>query len=73
MLRHSYATDLLRRGVPAEVVQKLLGHVSITTTVDTYAHLELDDVRRCLEATGWLPTLTEAPVIEAAVVEEEGL
>jgi site-specific recombinase XerD len=54
MLRHTYATDLLRRGVPAEVVQKLLGHTSITTTVDTYAHLQFDDVRRSLERAGWL-------------------
>lgn len=30
--RHTYATDLLRKGVPLEVVQKLLGHASITTT-----------------------------------------
>lgn len=53
MLRHTYATDLLRRGVPQEVVQKLLGHKSITTTVDTYAHLELDDIRRALTDVGW--------------------
>jgi site-specific recombinase XerD len=31
--RHTYATDLLRRGVRLEVVQKLLGHASITTTM----------------------------------------
>ena len=34
--RHSYATRLLRAGTPAEVVSKLLGHVCITTTIDTY-------------------------------------
>lgn len=56
MLRHTYATELLRRGVPAEVVQKLLGHASITTTTGTYAHLQIDDVRRSLEAAGWLPS-----------------
>jgi len=48
MLRHTYATDLLRRGVPAEVVQKLLGHASVTTTTGTYAHLEVEDLRRAL-------------------------
>ena len=57
MLRHTYATELLRRKVPAEVVQKLLGHASITTTIGTYAHLQIDDVRRSLEAAGWLPAV----------------
>lgn len=54
MLRHTYATELLRRKVPAEVVQTLLGHAAITTTTGTYAHLRIDDVRRCLDDAGWL-------------------
>ena len=54
MLRHTYATELLRREVPAEVVQKLLGHASSTTTTGTYAHLQIEDMRRCLETAGWL-------------------
>jgi integrase/recombinase XerD len=53
-LRHSYATDLLRRGVPVEVVQKLMGHASITTTADTYSHLGIEDARRALVAAGVL-------------------
>jgi integrase/recombinase XerD len=54
MLRHTYATDLLRRGVPAEVVQKLLGHASVTTTTSTYAHSEVEDLRRVLRDKGCL-------------------
>lgn len=53
-LRHTYATDLLRRGVPTEVVAKLLGHASVTTTSDTYCHLEVEDARRALVAAGFL-------------------
>lgn len=60
MFRHTYATELLRRGVPPEVVQKLLGHASITTTTTTYAHLKVEDLRRSLEAAGWLPTTATA-------------
>ncbi len=52
--RHSYATELLRRGVAVEVVQHLLGHVSIATTGDAYAHLTVEDARRALVAAGWL-------------------
>lgn len=52
--RHSYATGLLRRGVAVEVVQRLLGHASIATTSDAYAHLTIEDTRRALVAAGWL-------------------
>ena len=52
--RHTYATGLLRRGVPAEVVQKLLGHASVTTTTETYQHLKIEDIRRVLDTAGCL-------------------
>ncbi|MGH3680755.1 MAG: tyrosine-type recombinase/integrase [Natronosporangium sp.] len=52
--RHSYATGLLRRGVAVEVVQHLLGHASISTTVDTYSHISIEDARRALVAAGVL-------------------
>ena len=52
--RHTYATELLRRGVAVEVVAHLLGHASVATTSDTYAHLKIEDARRALVAAGWL-------------------
>lgn len=36
ILRHTYATRCIEAGVPAEVLQKLLGHKSITITINTY-------------------------------------
>lgn len=43
-LRHSFATRLLERGVPAETVRILLGHASLKTT-QTYLHLT-EPIRR---------------------------
>ncbi len=51
--RHTYATWLLRRGAGMESVQQLLGHASITTTIDTYGHLTVEDARQILQAAGW--------------------
>jgi integrase/recombinase XerD len=51
--RHTLATRLLRDGVPVEVVSKILGHVSVTTTTETYGHLTAEDARRALERAGF--------------------
>jgi integrase len=52
--RHTYATRLLRAGVPATTVAELLGHSSSHTTTETYGHLTAEDHRRILAAAGLL-------------------
>ena len=42
-LRHTFATALFNRREHPKVVQSLLGHSSITQTMDTYSHL-MDDI-----------------------------
>lgn len=37
-LRHTMATKLLGENVHAKIVQEILGHSSITLTLDTYSH-----------------------------------
>jgi site-specific recombinase XerD len=44
LLRHSFATALVEQGCPIEVVQQLLGHVSIATT-QIYAHVSTERLR----------------------------
>jgi integrase/recombinase XerD len=46
MFRHTHATELLRHGVPLEVVRARLGHASIQTTNDIYGHLTTNDQRK---------------------------
>jgi integrase/recombinase XerD len=50
--RHSYATRLLNAGVRMETISYLVTHSSILTTIDTYSHLNLDDIRLQLTASG---------------------
>jgi integrase/recombinase XerD len=49
--RHYFATELLKRGVPIKKVSILLGHKSVQTTENTYAHIlpaDLKGVTDCL-------------------------
>lgn len=39
-LRHTFATQCVQRGVDMVVLQKWLGHASITMTMDRYTHIE---------------------------------
>lgn len=44
-LRHTYATRAIERGVQPKVLQELLGHSSIKTTMDIYVHVTNDSKR----------------------------
>jgi integrase len=62
-LRHTHASWLIARGVPLPLIQRRLGHESITTTVDTYGGLADDALSVMAQAASAihepLPELTE--------------
>ena len=39
MFRHTFATRSLETGIPPKVLQTLMGHHSLTTTMETYVHV----------------------------------
>ncbi|MFN2547893.1 MAG: tyrosine-type recombinase/integrase [Myxococcales bacterium] len=71
-LRHTTATLLLRAGVDAHRVQRLLRHRDVRTTTTIYGHLDVEDLR---EAVAKLPELgpnwvqTAQPDAEPLTVE----
>ncbi len=61
VLRHTFATEALRRGVPLPAVQRLLGHHDIKVT-QVYLHLLDEDIRRAYEAAfGSTPPRQQPP------------
>ena len=62
-LRHSWASWHIQAGTPLPVIQRQMGHESITTTIDTYGHLARADFDALGAATSaWLPSST--PLLE---------
>ena len=43
-LRHTAAALMIQAGYPPKMLQEILGHASITTTLDLYGHLYPDDM-----------------------------
>lgn len=47
-LRHTFVTLSRRAGVPIDIIADLVFHSSVATTIETYSHLDPDDLRRLL-------------------------
>jgi integrase len=50
-LRHTHASELLRRGIPLKTVSQRLGHANPTVTLDIYAHVMSGDDEKAAKTT----------------------
>ncbi len=48
-LRHTFATRCIERGVQPKVLQKLLGHAQLSTTMDLYVHVTEESLAKGME------------------------
>lgn len=62
ILRHTFATEALRRGVSLPALQRLLGHSDIKVT-QMYLHLVTDDIRREYERAFSQQALLQGPAL----------
>ena len=66
-LRHTHASWMIAAGVDLFVLQRRLGHESITTTTETYAHLLPDQQARRRGRRGEGAVGTRAPATMKAM------
>ena len=48
-LRHTYATRAIESGMQPKILQKLLGHASIKTTMDRYVHVTDESMLKAVQ------------------------
>ncbi|BDP42581.1 site-specific integrase [Deinococcus aetherius] len=70
-LRHTYASLMLSRGVPMEVVSEKLGHSRPSTTADIYRHIFVEEHERHTFSLGDLLTPKPLKIRSAARRVEE--
>jgi len=47
-LRHIFCTTLLKKGVPLQIVSRLMRHASVAITDEVYSHFLIDDLKQTL-------------------------
>ena len=53
-LRHTFATRLIENGADYKTVSELLGHASVSITLNLYVHPQMEQKRKAVELINWL-------------------
>ena len=69
--RHTFATRQLNAGVPVAVVSKLLGHGSISTTLNIYAHVLAEHMEQFERQRASILGTKRAPNVVAVAEERQ--
>ena len=46
VLRHTFCTNMAKRGISVEILKYLMGHTDISVTLNVYTHLKLEDAEK---------------------------
>lgn len=68
-LRHSCITMLIRAKAPWPQIQKIARHANITTTLGTYGHLDVEDLRGAINSIAAPTPATGGPATKDAMIE----
>lgn len=49
-LRRTFGTNLANKGISPKVLQKLMGHASLETTMKYYVNADMDEKRKAVES-----------------------
>ena len=44
--RHTFCTNMAKRGISVEILKYLMGHTDISVTLNVYTHLKLEDAEK---------------------------
>jgi len=69
-LRHSFASNLVQKGVPLYTIKELLGHSSISTT-EIYSHLNVETLREAIKKLDNRPHPDSLPAKAGQVLNNE--
>ena len=45
-LRHTFITEQINKGTPVNIVQAIVGHASVATTIDIYTHTNNENIKK---------------------------